>query len=161
MPPTATGVKQVAKYLPLLARWHREDDHLTPVARHYLTPPPGSAQEKLLAAVDARYTPREAFFNKVAVRLQIRQDSASKAFYGFIDNSRPLPARHHAAYLNLLKIDPAVLVAIAAERQPTTLMPHHLDSKLRDHLDEQHEAVLARLEALESTLRKVAVAVHA
>jgi hypothetical protein len=134
------------------------------VARHFLNPVPGSPQEALLEAVDARYRPREAFFGEVADRLRLKQQSASKAFYGFLDAERPLPAHHQAVYLDLLKIDAATLEAIDAARLPAVRPLRSnplvaLEAQVEKQGQEMTKAlrgVTRRLQKLEEALERLA-----
>lgn len=124
---------------------------MPPVARKILQYAPGSPEDVVQKAIDARYEGNnERFFLDLGTRLKISQDSASGAFYRAARKDGGLPARHQHAYMALLDLPLTLIEHFGRETEK------RYEPDLLEQLREEVAALTKALDVARSEHRKLA-----
>lgn len=115
MPPFATGVKWCS-FPATSCGVARTGPPWAPVAQRYRLFAEGTPQRKLQNAVEELFPTQADFHREVGRRINVTPESAKGTFHAFLNDRRPLPVNHRAAYIDLGI--PADLLDALARRNP-------------------------------------------
>lgn len=100
MPPFATGVKWCSCRATSCGDT-RTGTPWAPVAHRYRLFAEGTPQRDLQDAVETRFANQADFHREVGQLIKVTAASAKGTFHAFLNDKRPLPKNHRAAYIKL------------------------------------------------------------